>query len=80
MPYGGNQRYDLVIEDANEHFWRLQCKSAWIDEDGAMLKFDTANHNVTGKRENGGTIEDNATTLPFIVHSLVRSTWFQLMM
>ena len=29
-PYGGNQRYDLVIEDADGQFWRIQCKSAWI--------------------------------------------------
>src|SRR6266436_10228801 len=49
-PYGGNQRYDLVIEDADEQFWRIQCKSAWIDEDGTVLKFDTANHNVTGTK------------------------------
>ncbi len=48
-PYGGNQRYDLVIEDADCNFWRIQCKSAWIDEDGTVLKFDTANHNVTGR-------------------------------
>ncbi len=52
-PYGGNQRYDLVIEDADGNFWRIQwriqCKSAWIDEDGTVLKFNTANHNVTGK-------------------------------
>lgn len=48
-PYGGNQRYDLVIEDADGQFWRIQCKSAWIDERSTVLKFDTANHNVTGK-------------------------------
>src|SRR5437667_668817 len=49
-PYGGNQRYDLVIEDADGQFWRIQCKTAWLDEGGAVLKFDTANHNVTGKK------------------------------
>ena len=49
-PYGGTQRYDLVIEDADGKFWRIQCKSAWIDEDGTVLKFDTANHNVTGTK------------------------------
>ena len=49
IPYGGNQRYDLVIEDSDGQFWRVQCKSAWIDEGGTVLKFDTANHNVTGK-------------------------------
>ena len=26
-------------------------KSAWIDEDGTVLKFDTTNHNVTGKKK-----------------------------
>ncbi len=48
-PYGGNQRYDLVIEDAEGRFWRVQCKTARIDEGGTLLRFDTANHNVTGK-------------------------------
>ena len=47
-PYGGNQRYDLVIEDAEGQFWRVQCKSGWLDENGTAIKFDTANHNVTG--------------------------------
>lgn len=47
-PYGGNQRYDLVIEDAERQFWRVQCKSAWIDN-RAVVQFNTANHNVTGK-------------------------------
>ena len=50
MPYGGNQRYDMIVEDADGQFWRIQCKSAWIDEDGTVLKFDTANHNVTGQK------------------------------
>ena len=49
-PYGGNQRYDMTVEDADGQFWRIQCKSAWIDEDGTVLKFDTANHNVTGQK------------------------------
>jgi ribosomal protein S27E len=48
-PYGGNQRYDLVIEDADGQFCRVQCKSAWIGDNGAVVHFDTANHNVTGK-------------------------------
>ena len=48
-PYGGNQRYDLVIEDSEGQIWRIQCKSAWVDEENTVLQFDTANHNVTGK-------------------------------
>lgn len=31
-PYGKNHRYDLVIEDADAQFWRVQCKTGWTDE------------------------------------------------
>jgi hypothetical protein len=48
-PYGGNQRYDLVIEDADGQFWRIQCKTGWINEARTILQFSTANSNVTGK-------------------------------
>ena len=48
-PYGGNQRYDLVIEDAEGQFWRVQCKTGWVDESGTLIRFNTANANVTGK-------------------------------
>ena len=48
-PYGGNQRYDLVIEDANRQFWRIQCKTARLDESGCALMFNTSISNVTGK-------------------------------
>jgi PD-(D/E)XK nuclease superfamily protein len=48
-PYGGNQRYDLVIEDADGQFWRVQCKTGRIDEGETVLKFNTSISNVTGK-------------------------------
>ena len=48
-PYGGNQRYDLVIEDANKQLWRVQCKTARIDKSGTILRFNTSIRNVTGK-------------------------------
>ncbi len=48
-PYGGNQRYDLVIEDAEGQFWRVQCKTGRIDEDSTAIRFNTAIRNVTGK-------------------------------
>jgi hypothetical protein len=44
-PYGGNQRYDLIIEDEDGELWRVQCKTGWIEEEGAILVFKTANHN-----------------------------------
>lgn len=39
-----------MIEDDDEQIWRIQCKTAWIDESGTVLTFNTANHNVTGKK------------------------------
>lgn len=51
IPYGGNQRYDLVIEDADGHFWRIQCKTGRIDEGSTAIRFNTAIRNVTGKNK-----------------------------
>jgi len=31
-PLGDNARYDLVIEDNEGHFWKVQCKLGWIDK------------------------------------------------
>ncbi len=31
VPYGDSSRYDLVIEDAQGQFWRIQCKTAWVE-------------------------------------------------
>jgi PD-(D/E)XK nuclease superfamily protein len=41
-PYGKNHRYDLVIEDANGQFWRIQSKTGWMDEEQTVIKFATA--------------------------------------
>lgn len=49
IPYGGNQRYDMVIENEEGEIWRVQCKTARTHGDGTVIQFDTANHNVTGK-------------------------------
>ncbi len=44
-PYGENQRYDLVIEDADRRFWRVQCKTAWLSKDQKTIHFNTcSNH------------------------------------
>ena len=47
--YGGNERYDLVIEDSDEKLWRIQCKTARIQDNGTVVAFDTASHNVALK-------------------------------
>jgi hypothetical protein len=43
VPYlGENLRYDLVIEDADRQFWRVQCKTAWMDKEQDCIVFKTA--------------------------------------
>lgn len=49
IPYGGNQRYDLIIEDLDGHLWRIQCKTASINASSTILTFNTSIRNVTGK-------------------------------
>lgn len=52
VPFGDNKRYDLVIEDAGELFWRIQCKTGWMDTAKSVIKFATAssyNHTMRNK-------------------------------
>jgi hypothetical protein len=51
-PFGDNLRYDLVIEDADGQFWRIQCKTGWMDREKSVIKFATAssyNHTMRNK-------------------------------
>jgi hypothetical protein len=42
VPYGDSSRYDLVIEDAEGRFWRVQVKTAWIEGGNqGYIKFAT---------------------------------------
>ncbi len=55
-PYGDNTRYDLIIEDADEQFWRVQCKTGWIEAEGAYIEFATASsyyHTKAGRTGHG---------------------------
>ena len=50
-PYGQMHRYDLVIEDADGKFWRVQCKTGWLNEDQSVILFHTAStDNYTAKQ------------------------------
>src|SRR5215471_4009198 len=52
MPFGDSHRYDLVIEDADGNFYRIQCKTGWMDEEQAVIKFATVssyNHTMKNK-------------------------------
>ncbi|MBV8694575.1 MAG: hypothetical protein JO183_03695 [Ktedonobacteraceae bacterium] len=51
-PYGKNHRYDLLIEDADGKFWRIQCKTGWMDEEQTVILFATASsYNHTAKQK-----------------------------
>ncbi len=54
-PYGKNHRYDLVIEDADGIFWRIQCKTGWLDAEETVIVFapasGSANNWLAMKRE-----------------------------
>jgi hypothetical protein len=57
-PYGDSLRYDLVIEDADGKFWRVQCKTAWRDKrtGDEVVKFATSSshyHYRGGKYDHG---------------------------
>lgn len=40
IPWGDNQRYDLIAE-RDGRFWRIQCKTGWLHN--GCVKFNTAN-------------------------------------
>ncbi len=51
-PYGKNHRYDLLIEDADRKFWRIQCKTGWMDGEQSVINFATASsYNHTAKQK-----------------------------
>jgi hypothetical protein len=51
LPFGKNHRYDLVIEHEDK-FLRVQCKAAWLAQNGSVLRFATANsYYHTAKRK-----------------------------
>jgi hypothetical protein len=52
QPIGQMHRYDLVIEDADGKYWRVQVKTGWLNEDRSAIKFATAssmNYTVKNK-------------------------------
>ncbi len=51
-PHGKNHRYDVVIEDADGGFWRVQCKTGWLDQEQSVIIFAPAssyNHTASQK-------------------------------
>lgn len=57
-PLGDNARYDLVIEDSEGHFLKVQCKLAWISKQNTgCFTFATASsyaHTRAGQKGDYG--------------------------
>ena len=52
QPIGQMHRYDLVIEDADGKLWKIQCKTAWLNEDQSIITFAAASsQNYTVKQK-----------------------------
>ncbi|MDQ2887048.1 MAG: group I intron-associated PD-(D/E)XK endonuclease [Chloroflexota bacterium] len=59
-PLGDNLRYDLVIEDAEEKFWRIQCKTG--RSNGEYIEFAPASlyyHTRAGRTTHGSKSYNN---------------------
>ena len=52
IPYlGENLRYDLVIEDADGQFWRVQCKTGRVDSNKEVIDFNTSSSYYHHRKE-----------------------------
>src|SRR5581483_11444529 len=70
-PYGKNHRCDLVIEDADGQFWRVQCKTGWLDENQTIITFATASsYNHTAKQKGWRHYRGQADYFAIYVESL----------
>lgn len=55
-PMSDNLRYDLLIEDDEGKFWRIQCKTGWLKNDGDYIEFATCSsyyHTRAGRTSHG---------------------------
>ena len=52
IPYlGENLRYDLVIEDADGKFWRIQCKTGKLHSSEEFIDFNAASSYYHHRKE-----------------------------
>ncbi len=66
IPFGENHRYDLVIDEGDGKFCRLQCKTGCLTQ--GCIDFSTAScynhHNRGGRRDYRGQIDYFAVYSP----------------
>jgi hypothetical protein len=54
-PVGNSSRYDLVIEDADGKFWRVQCKTGRLFERGNSIAFATSSRHYHLRAKEGAS-------------------------
>ncbi|ELZ06358.1 hypothetical protein C482_01010 [Natrialba chahannaoensis JCM 10990] len=59
QPFGDNDKYDLILDTGTDLF-RVQCKTGWQEDDGAVLRFKTASKTT---RNGEVTIVDYGTAV-----------------
>ena len=75
QPIGQMHRYDLVIEDADGKFWKIQCKTGWLNEDQSIITFAAASsQNYTVSRRDGATTKGKLIFSTFMSKHSARST------
>ena len=52
-PVGNSSRYDLVIEDADGKFWRVQCKTGRLLENSKSIAFATSSRHYHLRAKEG---------------------------
>jgi PD-(D/E)XK nuclease superfamily protein len=67
-PIGDSHRYDLIVEDANENLYRVQCKTGRIKQGCVFFKAlsSYAHHRKGGSRNYRGQIDYFAVYAPTI--------------
>lgn len=48
VPYGNSSRYDLIIDDGENNYFRIQCKTAHKNKNGSYT-INTSNQQFTAK-------------------------------
>lgn len=55
VPWGDNERYDLVVEETDGRFSRVQCKTGRLVN--GVIKVDATSSSTKGRRGYGGQVE-----------------------
>ena len=71
QPIGQMHRYDLVIEDADGAFWRVQVKTGWLNEDQSVILFaSSSSMNYTVKHKGARSYRGQCEYFAVYVESL----------